>query len=169
MKTSHQHPFCAPLLVALLGLISGCTGTSEPLGFCDLVRTTESGEAYMTVQDFCGYRHLGCPWTTAELEAQHDSCEVPDFNYDRCEFKRFSGCGVIQYEHRYDESYYFLLSYDADTRELIGVISATDSPRWCGSVFEDEVTIGRIGPLLPSSPNICGEVEETSCCTPAAE
>ena len=37
------------------------------------------------------------------------------------------------------------------------------------SALTDKVTLGRVGPLLPRSPNICGEVEETSCCTLAAE
>ena len=95
--------FGLPLLFIFLVVISGCTDTSEPANFCDLVQMSESGEGYMTVQDFCGYRHNGCPWTTTELESQQDSCEVPDFDYDNCEFKRFTGCGVIQYERRYDE------------------------------------------------------------------
>ena len=166
-----SHLLGLPLLLSLLLVISSCSETPEPTptSFCDLVQTSESGEGYTTVQDYCGYRHLGCPWTTAELEAQHESCEVPDFNYDRCEFKRFSGCGVIQYEHRYDESYYYLPSYDADTQELIGVISATDAPRWCGTVSTNDVTIGRVGPMLPDSPNPCGEVEETACCSLAAD
>ena len=155
------YPLSTALLLALTLLFSACDSSKQELSYCDYVEVAEDGTSSMTLEDFCQFSD--CYWNTTDFEAQFETCEELEWDYHRC-WKRFEGCGVIQYEQAHDESFYYMVSYNAENGLLMGAITGNDFEPYCNGASQKE-DIGYVGPNLTRNlDNSCAIIQETYCC-----
>ena len=146
-------------------------GDYEPLELCDFVQLDEDGLPFVTIDDYLVVRGHAVPATLDEHRAQFDNRCLSTERQDEPPFagKLFSGCGYVQYEPRYDESYYELYSYSAETGELVGAVNSSDAPRRCPGLehlidYSDwNPSLGDVGIYLQYRDTECDSVTVTYC------
>ena len=160
----YMKPYSLRTILLSLSLSLTSCDTTEPeqeLLYCDYVEVAEDGSASITVQDFC--RFSDCYWNTTDFEDQFETCEELEWDYYKC-WKRFEGCGLIQYEAAHDESFYYMASYNAENGQLIGIVTGNDYEPYCEGANQKE-TIGHVGIALTQKwENDCSSIKETYCC-----
>ena len=129
---------------------------------CQNLSFDEDGRAHIPLEDYCFVQT--CMDSPTERETHFDTCEQTTSDYPRCGWKRFTGCGMIQYERIGDESSYYLENFDGQTGELLGVIIGSDSNVFCGGQTH-ELTAGFVEQNLAHYwDGICDDIEQMYCC-----
>ena len=106
-------------------------GEFAPLEICDFIQTDEEGARFISIDDYILVNHRVAPTLDEHLANFENACMRSEWQYDGCSGKLYSGCGLVQYEPFGDESYYRMYNYDAQTGQLIGALSGTDTATYC--------------------------------------
>ena len=166
---------------SLLALGMGCDaptvkdtvyGEFEPLEMCDFMQLDDEGLPFVTMDDFLIVRGHAVAATVSEHIARFDNLCLGTERLDDPPWAGtlYSGCGYVQYEPVYDESFYALYSYSAETGKLVGAIMSSDAPQFCPGLdhieccLDRDLRYGDIGISLPGRVDPeCDSVLKTYC------
>jgi len=155
----------------IIGVLTACDvpeptktimGEFERLEACDFVQTDEEGERFLSIEDYLVVNHRVAPTLYDHISNFDNACLQTERQADGCSGTLYAGCGLVQYEPFGDESYYRMYSYDAETGQLVGALSGSDTATFCP---DGSPTVDAAGDAeLVLSNTGCEQILQTYCC-----